>query len=248
MTGARLVHDTLEQEGWDVEIADAQRVKGLALLACKTDKTDSLFWRRSRSAIWCLRIRCPWRHLRVRDLRELARFRMHLVQHKSALNCRIHSTLINFGRPWPSHRSVRRRGPQAVGEARGSRAMAVECQRVDRADRPPRARDRPAQPPPSGRSRRSSLHPAAFDRAGDTAGVLFVFTIPPRSATSRVPKPREAHSNTPVRYPESSSRGHRRRGRLTSRPDLPALGPARGDHVRAASATRATGRRYHNTK
>jgi transposase len=28
MTGARLVHDTLEQEGWDVEIADAQ--KGVA--------------------------------------------------------------------------------------------------------------------------------------------------------------------------------------------------------------------------
>src|SRR5215216_8063678 len=42
MTGARLVHDTLEAEGWDVEIADAQRVKGLAPLACKTDKTDSL--------------------------------------------------------------------------------------------------------------------------------------------------------------------------------------------------------------
>jgi Transposase len=42
MTGARLVHDTLEQEGWDVEIADAQKVKGLAPLACKTDKIDSL--------------------------------------------------------------------------------------------------------------------------------------------------------------------------------------------------------------
>jgi transposase len=42
MTGARLVHDTLEREGWDVEIADAQKVKGLAPLACKTDKTDSL--------------------------------------------------------------------------------------------------------------------------------------------------------------------------------------------------------------
>src|SRR5436309_15979098 len=41
MTGARIVHDTLEQEGWDVEIADAQRVKGLAPLACKTDKIDS---------------------------------------------------------------------------------------------------------------------------------------------------------------------------------------------------------------
>ena len=33
MTGARIVHDTLEQEGWYVEIADAQKVKGLAPLA-----------------------------------------------------------------------------------------------------------------------------------------------------------------------------------------------------------------------
>ena len=33
MTGARLVHDTLEQQGWEVEIADAQKVKGLAPLA-----------------------------------------------------------------------------------------------------------------------------------------------------------------------------------------------------------------------
>jgi hypothetical protein len=28
MTGARLVHDTLEREGWDVEIADAQKGEG----------------------------------------------------------------------------------------------------------------------------------------------------------------------------------------------------------------------------
>jgi transposase len=45
MTVARLVHDTLEQEGWDVEIGDAQRVRGLAPLACKTDKIDSGCWR-----------------------------------------------------------------------------------------------------------------------------------------------------------------------------------------------------------
>jgi transposase len=38
---------------------------------------------------------------RVRDERELARFRLHLVKHKSALKCRIHSTLINFGRACP---------------------------------------------------------------------------------------------------------------------------------------------------
>ena len=41
MTGARIVHDTLEQQGWSVVIADAQKVKGLAPLACKTDKIDS---------------------------------------------------------------------------------------------------------------------------------------------------------------------------------------------------------------
>ena len=38
---------------------------------------------------------------RVREERELARFRLHLVKHKSALKCRIHSTLVNFGKPCP---------------------------------------------------------------------------------------------------------------------------------------------------
>ena len=99
MTGARLVHDTLEQEGWDVEIADAQRVKGLAPLACKTDKIDSqvlavLSQRDLVPAIW---LPDP----RIREERELARFRLHLVKHKSALKNRVHSTLINFGKPCP---------------------------------------------------------------------------------------------------------------------------------------------------
>jgi transposase len=99
MTGARLVHDTLEAEGWDVEIADAQRVKGLAPLACKTDKIDSLVLatlsqRDLVPAIW---LPDP----RVREERELARFRLHLVKHRSMLKHRIHSTLINFGRPCP---------------------------------------------------------------------------------------------------------------------------------------------------
>jgi transposase len=99
MTGARLVHDTLERVGWSVEIADAQKVKGLAPLACKTDKTDSLVLatlsqRDLVPAIW---LPDP----RVREERELARFRLHLVRHKSSLKNRIHSTLINFGRPCP---------------------------------------------------------------------------------------------------------------------------------------------------
>jgi transposase len=99
MTGARMVHDTLEAEGWSVEIADAQKVKGLAPLACKTDKIDSrvlavLSQRDLVPAIW---LPDP----RVREERELARFRLHLVKHRSALKNRIHSTLINFGRPCP---------------------------------------------------------------------------------------------------------------------------------------------------
>jgi hypothetical protein len=77
MTGARLVDDTLEQGGWDVEIADAQKVKGLAPLACKTDKIDSqmlavLSHRELVPAIW---LPDP----RVREERELARFRLQLV-------------------------------------------------------------------------------------------------------------------------------------------------------------------------
>jgi transposase len=99
MTGARLVHDTLEQEGWSVEIADAQKVKGLAPLACKTDKIDSmvlavLSQRDLVPAIW---LPDP----NIREERELARFRLHLVRHKSALKNRVHSTLINFGRACP---------------------------------------------------------------------------------------------------------------------------------------------------
>jgi transposase len=99
MTGARLVHDTLEACGWEVEIADAQRVKGLAPLACKTDRIDSLVLavlsqRDLVPAIW---LPDP----RVREERELARFRLHLIKHRSMLKHRVHSTLVNFGRPCP---------------------------------------------------------------------------------------------------------------------------------------------------
>ena len=99
MTGARFVHDTLEQLGWDVLIADAQKVKGLAPLACKTDRIDArvlavLSQRDLVPAIW---LPGP----EVRSEREQARFRSHLVKHRSMLKNRIHSTLISFGKPCP---------------------------------------------------------------------------------------------------------------------------------------------------
>jgi len=57
MNGARFVHDELVAHGWEVLVADAQKVKGLAPLACKTDKIDSgvlaeLSFRDLVPAIW----------------------------------------------------------------------------------------------------------------------------------------------------------------------------------------------------
>ena len=99
MNGARFVHDTLEELGWEVLVADAQKVKGLAPLACKTDKIDAhvlavLSQRDLVPAIW---LPDP----SIRRERELARFRLHLVRHRTTLKNRIHATLICFGHPCP---------------------------------------------------------------------------------------------------------------------------------------------------
>src|SRR3954471_1341390 len=99
MNGARFVHDTLEEHGWEVLVADAQKVKGLAPLACKTDKIDArvlavLSERDLVPAIW---LPDP----SIRRERELARFRLHLVRHRTTLKNRIHATLITFGHPCP---------------------------------------------------------------------------------------------------------------------------------------------------
>ena len=55
MNGARFVHDQLEMASWQVEIADAQKVKGLAPLACKTDRIDAWVLAELPAAIWCRR-------------------------------------------------------------------------------------------------------------------------------------------------------------------------------------------------
>jgi len=99
MNGARFVHDTLELAGWSVELADAQKVKGLAPLACKTDRIDArvlaeLSRRDLVPSIW---LPAP----EVRGARERARWRLHLVRHRVALKNRVHATLLAFGKPCP---------------------------------------------------------------------------------------------------------------------------------------------------
>jgi transposase len=99
MTGARFVHDELESAGWEVEVADAVKVKGLAPLACKTDRIDAwVLAELSRlelvPAIW---LPGP----AVRAERERARFRLHLVRKRTSLKQRVHATLMTHGRPCP---------------------------------------------------------------------------------------------------------------------------------------------------
>ena len=99
MNGARFVHDELVRYGWEVLVADAQRVKGLAPLACKTDKVDArvlaeLSFRDLVPAIWL-----PTPELRAE--RERSRWRLHLVKHRSILKNRVHASLIAFGHQVP---------------------------------------------------------------------------------------------------------------------------------------------------
>jgi transposase len=95
MNGARFAHDRLELHGWWVEIADAQKVQGLAPLACKTDRIDGwvlaeLARRDLVPAIWL-----PDPRVRAE------RWRLHLVCHRSSLKQRVHAVLLTHGKPCP---------------------------------------------------------------------------------------------------------------------------------------------------
>jgi transposase len=99
INGARLVHERLELAGWQVEIADAQKLKGLAPLACKTDRIDAwalaeLARRDLVPAIW---LPDP----RVRAERERARWRLRLVRHRSSLKQRLQAVLLTDGKLCP---------------------------------------------------------------------------------------------------------------------------------------------------
>ena len=103
MNGARFVHDRLELQGWQVEIADAQKVKGLAPLACKTDRIDAwvlaeLTRRDLVPAIWLPGARLPVDRLcPLEDLiRELAQLLvLPVFQHERRQEDRASET-----RPW----------------------------------------------------------------------------------------------------------------------------------------------------
>ena len=95
MTGARFVHDQLELAGWDVRIADAQRAKGIAPFACKTDRIDA--WVLAELARRDLVPEVWLPGPEVRGERERARFRLHLVHKRTSLKNRVHAILFQHG-------------------------------------------------------------------------------------------------------------------------------------------------------
>jgi transposase len=230
MTGARFVHDTLEQAGWAVEIADAQKVKGLAPLACKTDTIDSLVLatlsqRDLVPAIW---LPDP----RVREERELARFRLHLVKHKSALKCRVHSTLINFGKPCPVTDLFGAEGRKLLARLRvpepwrGNVTASVAL--IDDLEDQIAEINRRLK---EGHAEHRYI-PLLMSAPG--IGWVLAFTIAAEIGEIEGSLAREAgwlHRPLPPRQPVRRQRPPRPADQAG--PQLPALGAARGDHARA---------------
>jgi transposase len=95
MSGALWVRDQLVACGWEVQVADARKVKTVAPLAAKTDKVDArllaeLCRRELVPALWL-----P--SLDQRALRERLRRRMHLVRLRTSAKARIAGLQTQWG-------------------------------------------------------------------------------------------------------------------------------------------------------
>ena len=133
MRGARFVHDQPELAGWQVEIADAQRAKVLAPLACKTDKIDAgLLAEVSRRdlipAIWLPTPQCAPNGNEPAGGYSWSR-------HRPALKNGIHVTLLAIGHPCPVSELFGAGGPELL-----SSTAVVDSARKE--NRPGKDRDR----------------------------------------------------------------------------------------------------------
>ena len=222
MNGARFVHDTLERSGWEVEVADAQKVKGLAPLACKTDRIDAwvlaeLSRRDLVPAIWL-----P--SFEQRQERERARWRLFLVRKRSSLKHRIHAQLLAFGHPCPVSDLFGRQGRELLARLdfpepwHGGVLAAVQM--IDELDREITQIDRELKALGCG----SPLHPAAADSSRDRVGARLHDRVrdrrhPPIRVTRETDR---LHRPVPPRLP---IRKHRPpRTAHSRRTETPALG------------------------
>ena len=245
MTGARFVHDRLEALGWDVLIADAAKSsKAWRHWRARPTRSTRACSQCCRIATWCPRSGCPIRS--VRREREQARFRMHLVKHRSMLKHRIHATLISFGHPCPVRDLFGVAGRELLDRLdvpqpwRGNVDASLHL--IDDLDRQIDAINRELR------------------RAGaDHPYVPLLLTVPGIGWVLGVHDRRRDRRHPPLRVTHQAVRLHRPvparlpvRGPRQPRPadqagtEVPALGDARSDHARPAhtrpiaSATSAT--------
>ena len=170
MTGARFVHDTLEQlrlGGRDRRRAEGQGAGAAGVQDRQDRRAGAGGARRARSGAGDLAARSA----RPRQSASGRAFGCTWSAQRSTLKNRIHATLIAFGHAVPGHRPVRRRRAASCSSgssfpSRGARTRRREPA-TDRRPRPPDRRDRTRAAAPR---RRPPLRAAAVDRARDRLG------------------------------------------------------------------------------
>src|SRR3954447_19064205 len=186
MNGTRFVHDQLELAGWQVEIADAHKVKGLAPLACKTDRIDAwvlaeLGRRDLVPAIW---LPDPLVRARARTGALATTSRPTPLQPQAARP----RGAAHPRQALPRLRPVRCARPQAPHRAWPAGAMARNDRGQPAPDRRARTRDRRVRARAAPARRRPPLRVAALHRARNRLG-------------ARIHDRRRARRHHPLRQP-----------------------------------------------
>ena len=167
MNGARFVHDQLEQAGWEVEIADAVKMKGLAPLACKTDRIDARVLAELPAASSCRRSGFPTRRCAQNESELASGSTSSATAPASSCACtRSCSPTANLARL----RSLRRRRPHAARAAGATRALGRHSRSQPAADRRARPADHRLRDRPAPTRRRPPLRAAAHDHARNRLG------------------------------------------------------------------------------
>ena len=128
MNGARFVHD--HARGARLGGADRRRdrrSRGWRRWPARPTRSTRACWPSCRRAIWCRRSGCPTRA--IRRERELARFRLHLVRHRTTLKNRIHADADRLRASVPGLGSVRSRRPRAARPPGDPRSVAAQHRR-----------------------------------------------------------------------------------------------------------------------
>ena len=195
-------------------------------MACKNDKIDArvLGTLSARDLVPEIWLPDP----SIRRERELARFRLHLVRHRTTLkDYRIHAALIAFGHPCPVSDLFGHAGRELLDRLAIPDPWRRQRRRQPAAHRRPRAADRAADDRAQAPGRRPPLHPAA----GQRPRVRLDQRVHRRLGDRRHRPHRIAgqavrlHRPVPARQPVRRQRPPR--PDLQARPQVPALGAVR---------------------